>query len=145
MDVNDVMHQKHALGILKKSVELRTRHRMRRVDIRGSHRPDEFARYGHHTWWEADGKVIIERLCISLPDVETFNSKVIKGFVPELRSRKCFLCFRIPMFYVYMLWTFYVRFTHSHIMTMVQLVTLSWLKIPVYTILCKTGVKREGH
>ena len=31
------------------------------------------------------------------------NSKVIKGFVPELRSRKCFSCFGIPMFYVYML------------------------------------------
>ena len=26
-----------------------------------------------------------------------FNSKVIKSFVPELRSRKCFLCFGIPM------------------------------------------------
>ena len=25
------------------------------------------------------------------------NSKVIKSFVPELRSRKCFLCFGIPM------------------------------------------------
>ena len=42
-----------------------------------------------------------------------FNSKVIKGFVPELRSRKCISCFGIPMFYVYMLRTFYVRFTHS--------------------------------
>ena len=26
-----------------------------------------------------------------------FNSKVIKSFVPELRSRKCFSCFGIPM------------------------------------------------
>ena len=25
---------------------------------------------------------------------------VIKSFVPELRSRKCFSCFEIPMFYV---------------------------------------------
>ena len=41
---------------------------------------------------------------------ETLNSKVIKSFVPELRSRKCFSCFVIPMFYVYMLWTFYVRY-----------------------------------
>ena len=63
--------------------------------------------------WGADGKVIIERLCISLSYVETFNSKVIKGFVPELRSRKCFSCFEIPIFYVYMLWTFYVRFPYS--------------------------------
>ena len=37
---------------------------------------------------------------------EPLNSKVIKSFVPELRSRKCFSCFEIPMFYVYMLWTF---------------------------------------
>ena len=32
-----------------------------------------------------------------------FNSQVIKSFVPELRSRKCFSCFEIPMFYVYIL------------------------------------------
>ena len=39
----------------------------------------------------ADGKVVIERLCLSLPYVEKpFNSKVIKSLVPELRSRKCF-------------------------------------------------------
>ena len=50
---------------------------------------------------------------LSLPYVETFNSKVIKGFVPKLRSRKCFSCFGILMFYVYMLWTFYVHFTYS--------------------------------
>ena len=34
---------------------------------------------------------------------EPLNSKVIKSFVPEQRSRKCFSCFEIPMFYVYML------------------------------------------
>ena len=44
----------------------------------------------------ADGKVIIERLCISLPYVEIFNSKVIKGFVPDLRSRYVFFVFRNP-------------------------------------------------
>ena len=42
-----------------------------------------------------------------------FNSNVIKSFVPELRSRMCFSCFGIPMFYVYMLWTFFVRFPYS--------------------------------
>ena len=42
----------------------------------------------------ANGKVIIERLCITLPYVETFNSKVIKGFVRELRSRYVFFVFR---------------------------------------------------
>ena len=46
---------------------------------------------------------------------EPLNSKVIKSFVPELRSRKCFSCLGIPMFYVYMLWTFYVRFPYPDI------------------------------
>ena len=41
----------------------------------------------------ADGKASIERLYISL-HVETFNSKVIKGFVPEVRSRYVFFVFR---------------------------------------------------
>ena len=41
---------------------------------------------------------------------EPLNSKVIQSFIPELRSYKCFSCFEIPMFYVYMLWTFCVRF-----------------------------------
>ena len=50
----------------------------------------------------ADEKTRIERMCISLLYVEEpLNSKVIKSFVPELRSRKCFSCFEIPMFYVY--------------------------------------------
>ena len=75
-----------------KSRELRTRHRMKRVDFRDSQRPDEIAHYGRYTRWGADGKVIIERLCVSLPYVETFNSKVIKGFVPEL-SRYVFFVF----------------------------------------------------
>ena len=44
---------------------------------------------------------------------EPLNSKVIKSFVPELRSRKCFSCFEIPMFYVHMLWTSHVYFTYS--------------------------------
>ena len=101
--------------IWKKSVELRTRLRTGRIDFRDSLRPDEFVRYGRRTWWGADGKVVRERLCISLPYVETFNPKVIKGFVPELRSRKCFSCFRIPMFCVYMLWRFYVRFTYPYL------------------------------
>ena len=51
---------------------------------------------------------------------EPLNSKVIKSFVPELRSHKCFSCLEIPMFYVYIyiyiyIWTLYVYFTYSHI------------------------------
>ena len=65
----------------------------------------------------AEGTVIIERLCISFPYVETFNSKVIKGFVPELRGRYVFFVFRdsyVPCYiYVYFTSVCYVHFTHS--------------------------------
>ena len=42
------------------------------------------------------------------------NSKVIKSFVPELRSRKCFSCFEIPVFYVIYIWTLYVHFAYPY-------------------------------
>ena len=59
---------------------------------------------------EADGKVVIERLCLSLPHVEKpFNSKVIKSFVPELRSRKCLFFLCVSGFLCYP----YVRYEHS--------------------------------
>ena len=96
-------------GIWEKSVEFPPRKKT--VDFRGSPRPCD----GCRTWFEADGKVVIERLCLSLPHVEKpFNSKVIKSFVPELRSRKCFLCFGIPMLSICALWTFYVHFTYPY-------------------------------
>ena len=37
---------------------------------------------------------------------EPLNSKVIKSFVPKLRSRKCFLCFEIPKFHVYVIYIY---------------------------------------
>ena len=49
-------------------------------------------------WGEADGKARTERICISIPYVETFNSKVIESFVPELRSRNYFSCFLCYMY-----------------------------------------------
>ena len=61
---------------------------------------------GYHTCWGrgADEKARIERMGISLPYVETFNSKVIKGFVPEQRSCQVFFEFRdsYVLCYVYM-------------------------------------------
>ena len=91
-------------------VELKTRH------FRVSQRPDEFARYGRRTrwwwWWWGKWKSQNRKNLYLSPYVEEpLNSKVIKSFVPELRSRKCFSSFEISMFYVYVLWTFYVRFT----------------------------------
>ena len=111
-DVNDFMHRKRArriLGDLRKVSKLSHAVRWRRVIFACSPRPCG----GCHTWFGADGKFSIERLYLSPYVEKPFNSKVIKSFVPELRSRKCFSCFGIPIFYVYMLWTFYVRFTYS--------------------------------
>ena len=76
---------------------------------------------------------------------EPLNSKVIKNFVPELRSRvfvfrdSCVLC------YIY-IWTFYVRFTHSRIWLLyIRSPTLLYLHHPrrpgcvnvvIYLIFC---------
>ena len=48
----------------------------------------------HTCWGGADGKASIVRLCLSPYVEKPFNSKVIKGFVPELRSRQVFFVFR---------------------------------------------------
>ena len=78
----------------------------KKVDFRSSPRPCS----GCRTWWGADGKVSRERLCISLlMSKNPFNSKVIKSFVPELRSRKCFCVSR----FLCALWTFYIYLTYS--------------------------------
>ena len=71
-------------------------------------------RVPHVVWgrWKSQRRKIV----YLPPYVEKpFNSKVIKSFVPELRSRKCFLCFGIPMLSIDELWTFYVYFTHIHV------------------------------
>ena len=73
--------------------------RKKTIDFRSSPRPCG----GCCTWWWADGKVVIERLCLSFPYVEKlFNSKVIKSFVPELRSRQVFFCVSGFLCYLYM-------------------------------------------
>ena len=102
--VNDVTHQKRGLRFEKSQWSW--------VDFRSLPRPCG----GCRTWFGADGKVVIKRLCLPLPHVEKpFNSKVIKSFIPELRSRKYFLCFGIPMLSIYELWTFYVHFMYPYI------------------------------
>ena len=52
---------------------------------------------------------------------KTFKLKGNKKFRTWIRSRKWFSCFGIPMFYIYELWIFYVHFTHTCIMGMLQL------------------------
>ena len=59
---------------------------------------------------------------------EPFNLKVIKSFVPELRSRKCFSCFDIPMFYVYI----YKHYEHSMNVSHIRI----WLWY-IYIIWCR--------
>ena len=46
------------------------------------------------------------------------NSKVLKNFVPELRSRKCLSCFEIPMFYV-------IYHLHHHHIALVARISLT--------------------
>ena len=114
MELNDVMHQKcsrRILGIFKKSVELSLAVRRRRVTFASSQWPCggclACCVVGGGRWKSQHRKIVPLSLYVEKP----LKSMVIKSFVPELRSRKCFSCFVIPMFYVYMLWTFYVHFT----------------------------------
>ena len=114
---NDIMHRKHAedFGNLKK---------VRRVE---NWTPDEkgwlsLARGGlgqvsHEMGgrWKSQNRKIVPLS----PYVEKpLDSKVMKSFVPELRSRKCFSYFEIPMFYVYIyiyIWTLYVHFAYAYL------------------------------
>ena len=98
------------LGDLKKSVSWVESSRPKKGDFRLlAEALARCARVG----WRGDRWISQNRKNVYLsPYVEEpLNSKVIKSFVPELRSRKCFSCFEIPVFYVYMLrilWTFCV-------------------------------------
>ena len=94
-------------GFWKKAVELRTRHRTRRVDFRGSQRPDEFVRYGRRMRWGADGKVIIERLCLSPYVKKPFKLKGNKKF--RTWTKKSSSLFRVSGF----LCSMYICYEHS--------------------------------
>ena len=89
----------------------------KKVDFRGSSWPDYFVHYGRRALvgLRADDlKAVSTERWYLLPYVEKpFNSKVIKSFVPELRSRKCFFVFQDS--YVIYIWTFYVHFTYSYL------------------------------
>ena len=123
--INNVMHRKVNDAMYRKRTEDFGRFEKvswvefclgrRRLAFACPSKPGQWLCGACHTCWGGYGKVIIERLCISLPYVETFNSKVIKGFVPELRSHYVFFVFRdscVPMIYT---WTFYVRFTYPYL------------------------------
>ena len=95
----------------RKLIELRTGHWTRSVDFRLL--AEVLGRC--RTRWKSQNR---KNEYLSPYVEEPLNSKVIKSFVPELRSRYVFFEFRDS--YVLSLWTFDVRFTYSHIMAMVQ-------------------------
>ena len=120
--LNDVMHRKRARRILwiwEKS-ELSFSVRGRRLTF-GARRDQTSslrrgaARAGWGGIWKSQHRKIVYH---SPYDEKPLNSKVIKSFVPDLRSRKCFSCFGIPMLSIYELWTIYVHFTYSCMATL---------------------------
>ena len=78
-------------------------------------------RVPHVLGWGANGKVIIERLRISLPYVETFNSKVIKRF--RSWTKKSLRVFRVSgfLYYMYICYEHSIYVSHIHIMGMVHI------------------------
>ena len=109
-DVSDVTHRKRGLSFEKSQL----------VEIETWARPDEFERYGHRTCWGgADGKVSIERWYLSPYVEKSLNSKVIKSFVTELRSRKCF-CVSGFLCYPYVSYEHSMYISHIRIMGMLQ-------------------------
>ena len=113
LHVSDVTHRKRGLSFEKSQLSFAVGRR--RLIFACSPKPCGRCR----TWFGADGKVSIERLCLS-PYVEKhFNSKVIKSFVPELRSRKCFcvsgfLCY-IYIWVMNILCTFHISVYHGYV------------------------------
>ena len=120
VDVNDVMHRKRKrmiLGILKKSVSCELdSEREGWLSLARRNQPNGLVAGSTRVvvvvvgrWKSQHRKIVPLSLCS-----RTFKFKILKIFVSELRSRKCFSCFGIPMLLVYMLWTFYVRFTYPY-------------------------------
>ena len=91
---NDVTHRKRSegLGNLKKVRRVETRHRTRRVDFRLL--AEALGRCCTR-WWGTDEKNQNRKIVPLSPYLEEpLNSKVMKSFVPELRSRYVFFVFR---------------------------------------------------
>ena len=104
-DVTNVTYQKRRL-IFEKSSKLRLR--------LGRGQTNSCAPGAARDGGGAEGKVSIERWYI-FPYIEKpLNSKVIKSFVPELRSRKFFSCFGILMLYIYVRYGHYERFGYRY-------------------------------
>ena len=91
-------HTGSARGILKKSEELSwDLPREKMVDFRLL--AEALGRC--RTWWGIPWQTNRKNVYLSPYVEEPLNSKVIKSFVPELRSCKCFSCFEVSMLYTY--------------------------------------------
>ena len=111
MDTSDVTHRKR--GLRFENCQLGFSVRGRPVDFRGWPKPGQWPCGRCHTWFGADGKVRIERWYLSPYVEKPLNSKVIKSFVPELRSRKCFFVFR-DSYVIYVRYGHYERFAYRY-------------------------------
>ena len=111
--VNDVMHQKRGLrilGIWEKSVSwvFASEEEGWLSELAEALRRVPHVRVGR---WKSQHRKIV----YLSPYVEkTFNSKVIKSFVPELRSRKCF-CVSGFLCYLYMSYEHSKYVSHIHV------------------------------
>ena len=118
-DVNDVMHRKRArriLGGFEKSQLVEFCLGRRRLTL-GARRSQAggFTAGVARVVVGADGKFSIERWYLSPYVEKPLNSNVINSFVPELRSRKCFSCFGIPILSIYERYEHYERFTYRYV------------------------------
>ena len=114
-DVNDIMHQKRARriwGIWKKSQLVELDSWVRAGESSFASDEEGWLSLAHRGLAAGVARDLgqmeksAKKDCVFSPYVEKpFNSKVIKSFVPELRSRKCFSCFRIPILFICTLWT----------------------------------------
>ena len=96
-------------GFLKKVSRVETCLRVRRLAFACSPKP------GQWPWWQVPHEMggrwksqNRKNVYLSSYVEEPLNSKVIKSFIPELRSRKCFSCFEIPMFSVIYIYEHYM-------------------------------------
>ena len=122
--VNDVMHRKRVwriLGIWEKSVSwVLVSEEEGWLSGLAEIRPVVCG--GDRMWWGGRWKSQHRKIVYLSPYVEKpFNSKVIKGFVPELRSRKFFRFFRDS--YVIYIWVLNILCTF-HISIYYEYVTL---------------------
>ena len=111
------------LGDLRKVSELSFCARRRRLTFEARRDQTSSLRQGAPRGGGGGGQMekSTQKDCVSLSICQiTFNSKIIKSFVPELRSRKCFFCVSGFLCYLYMSCEHSMYISHIRIMGMLQ-------------------------